>query len=184
MKDVFDDDDDEEEEEASPIIAPTDPAVAETARKARLEREAKLRAMMEESDDEEDLPTPQKPTEDEDEAMEDVAESPIEDETVDSALDSKSKSETKESTPPPVATGDGRRRGRRRITKKKTFQDEKGYFVTKEVEEWEEFSESEGEKPAPKAAPKTAKPTDSAKRKSTGGTAGKGNIMSFFGKKQ
>jgi DNA polymerase delta subunit 3 len=179
MKDIFDDDDGEEE--VSPILAPSDPSAAETSRKARLEREAKLRAMMEESD-KEDLSKLQKPVEDEDETMEDTAESP-DNETVTPALDSKPEAEAKEATPPPVVTGDGRRRGRRRITKKKTFQDEKGYFVTKEVEEWESFSESEGEKPASKAVPKVMK-TDGAKRKSTGGPAGKGNIMSFFGKKQ
>jgi DNA polymerase delta subunit 3 len=188
MKDVFDDDDnDDSDGEPIPAKRSTDPS-GTAARKVREENEAKLRAMMNET-----APAKSASQDAEDEQMEDAAEeigSPDwpadqdedddddDDETADAALD---KPAPKEPSPPARPSGDGRRRGRRRVTKKKTFQDEKGYFVTKEVEEWEEFSESEEDKPTPKAAPKFE-----SKKKSTPAVAakGKGNITSFFGKKQ
>lgn len=75
-----------------------------------------------------------------------------------------------------VVSKDGRRRGRRRVMKKRTVQDDEGYLVTKEEMAWESFSEDE---PAPKKA--AAKPV--AAKKAVGGKKGQGSIMSFFGKK-
>ncbi|KAG9243778.1 DNA polymerase subunit Cdc27 [Calycina marina] len=158
----MEDDDDEEEEYIPPVLVKKPKAKdAESAgdKKSRTEREAELKRMMEESDEEEDLIP----------ALE-----PEKDETV-------LKEVNPDEEPGPVTTViEGRRRGKRRVTKKKTIKDEEGYLVTKEEAVWESFSEDEPIAPAAKAKFPAA---EAAKGKKAAGKAGQGNIMSFFGKK-
>ena len=96
-----------------------------------------------------------------------------------------------------VTVTGGRRRGRRRVTKKKTVKDEEGYLgnyllsyvnvflafwpwtVTKEEQVWESFSEDEPE-PKKLKTPSMASTTSKSKK---GAKSGQGNIMSFFTKK-
>jgi DNA polymerase delta subunit 3 len=87
---------------------------AEQARKARKEKEARLRQMMDEE-------------EDEDEDMQDAdggaepATEPVDEST---ALDQPEEPEKKEE----VSISNGRRRGRRKVMKKRTYKDEDGYL--------------------------------------------------------
>ncbi|KAH7063444.1 DNA polymerase subunit Cdc27 [Macrophomina phaseolina] len=138
----------------------------EAVKKARAEREArekKLRDMMEEDDD--DTPMGDAPAT----APED-SELP----SADGAEEPESEPEKKEQ----VTVSNGRRRGRRRVMKKRTYQDAEGYFVTKEEAVWESFSEEEPQPKKPKSTPATT-----AKSKKGGGKQGQGSIMSFFAKK-
>ncbi|KAG9193116.1 hypothetical protein G6011_03151 [Alternaria panax] len=133
----------------------------EAARKAREERAERLRKMMED-DDEEMLDAPA---------------------TADSQPEAPSTATTDTTEPAEgedtVTVTNGRRRGRRRVTKKKKVKDEDGYLVTKEETVWESFSEDE---PAPKKArPAPPKPSSSAKGKNAGKKA-QGSIASFFKK--
>ena len=110
--------------------------------------------------------------------------------------DSKPEAQKKQEPEETVTVSDGRRRGRRRVMKKKTVQDEEGYLgmseslrtkihleltqftVTREEAAWESFSEEE---PAPKKAKASAAPTTAKTKKAA--PKGQGNIMSFFSKK-
>lgn len=82
-----------------------------------------------------------------------------------------------------------KRRGKRKVKKRTTKTDADGYLVTQETEVWESFSEDEPEaKPAPaaiKKQPVEAKSSAPAKsqQKPAGKPGGKGNLMSYFGKK-
>jgi DNA polymerase delta subunit 3 len=186
MKDVFDED---SESDGDPIPAAKRSAdrTGAAVRREREENKAALLAMM----DEETPSTPIPAKDDVDEHMKDAPEDPgspdwpsdVDDETADAALDRPIPKEPSSQDARP--SGDGRSRSRRRVLKKKTFQDEKGYFVTREVEEWEEFSESEEEKkPAPKVAPKVTS-LDTKKKGTTAPTVkSKGSITAFFGRKQ
>ncbi|KAI5201630.1 hypothetical protein E4T39_05144 [Aureobasidium subglaciale] len=138
-------------------------AITETGGKSKKEREDELRKMM----DMEDEPMAEAPTktigaegsgdaEDESDVQPQTAEEPME----------------------TVTVSDGRRRGRRRVMKKKTVQDEEGYLVTREEPGWESFSEEE---PAPKKAKVAAAPAPAKMKKAA--PKGQGNIMSFFSKK-
>jgi DNA polymerase delta subunit 3 len=164
MKDVFDDDDDMDDEAEIALLEAANKATSEkaaTERKAQAERESKLRQMME-IDDEDD------------EAMVDAHDSP------DSVVDDSPALDVPSAQPESVETSvvhNGRRRGRRRVMKKKTYTDEEGYLVTREEAEWESFSEDE---PVMKQA-SGIQATASSKKKPQ--TKGQGNIMSFFGKK-
>ncbi|KAI1620117.1 DNA polymerase delta subunit 3 [Exophiala viscosa] len=89
-------------------------------------------------------------------------------------------------------TSGGRRRGKRKVMKKRTTKDEDGYLVTKEEAVWESYSEDEPEpKPEPpkKEVPRSTfgsnKGQSQPASQKGGGKAApkKGNIMSFFGKK-
>jgi DNA polymerase delta subunit 3 len=70
-----------------------------------------------------------------------------------------------------------RRRGKRKVIQKKTVKDDEGYLVTREEAVWESFSEDE-----PVRAP-LPPPAKTQKGKGKGGKGGGGNIMAFFGKK-
>jgi DNA polymerase delta subunit 3 len=156
------------EDEAGDDDAPEvafDAEKALAARKARADREAKLRKMMDDDDDD-------------DEAMDDA---PLpEPDSQDAPLDAEPS--PKPTEPEAIVTSQGgRRRGRRRVMKKKTVQDEDGYLVTKEEAVWESFSEDEPEPKKPKPAPKPS--TARGKKAGTGtgtGKYGQGNIASFF----
>ncbi|KAK6854033.1 DNA polymerase subunit Cdc27 [Apiospora arundinis] len=147
---------------------------AEEDGKSRRDRQAELRRMMDESDDEEEE-SKSKPESPADEPMDEDPAPP------------EPEPEAKEEEGPAeivASSGDGRRRGRRRVMKKKQIMDEQGYLVTIQEQGWESFSEEE--KPAPK--PQKAKPAAAEKAAPAGKSKkaapkGQGNIMSFFGKK-
>ncbi|KAI1765388.1 DNA polymerase subunit Cdc27 [Hypoxylon sp. FL1150] len=136
-----------------------------SGRQARIDRQAELRRMMEESDEEE----PEK--------AESPAEEPMEE---DEPLP---EPEPKAEEPAEVVSsaGDGRRRGRRRVTRKKQVMDDQGYLVTIQEQGWESFSEEEAP-PSSKPKSQSVKSEPAAKPKKAAGK-GQGNIMSFFSKK-
>ncbi|KAI1740194.1 DNA polymerase subunit Cdc27 [Xylaria scruposa] len=141
------------------------------ARQARKDRQAELRRMMEESDEEE----PEK------------AESPEEDPMDEEPTPPEPEPEVKAEEPAEVVSSasGGRRRGRRRVTRKKQIMDEKGYLVTIQEQGWESFSEDEAPPPAPKPKfQQTVKSEPAAKpKKGAASKPAQGNIMSFFSKK-
>ncbi|KAG9515348.1 hypothetical protein KCV07_g7540, partial [Aureobasidium melanogenum] len=140
-------------------------AITETGGRSKKEREDELRRMM----DMEDEPMIDAPTK----AVAAEVSERAEDEP-----DSKPEAQTKAEPEETVTVSDGRRRGRRRVMKKKTVQDEEGYLVTREEAAWESFSEEE---PAPKKAKVSVAPTTAKTKKAA--PKGQGNIMSFFSKK-
>lgn len=114
MQPLSDDGEDEDSEMVPPPSKPS--ADQELGRQSRKEREAALRRMMEEGDEEpdkEDTPV----------------DSPVEDA---SEPDPEPEPAPEEREPAEVvsSTGDGRRRGRRRVMKKKQITDENGYLGT------------------------------------------------------
>ncbi|KAI3320149.1 hypothetical protein HD806DRAFT_248556 [Xylariaceae sp. AK1471] len=140
------------------------------ARQARRDRQAELRRMMAESDEEE----PEK------------AESPAEEDPMEEEQPpSEPEPEPKAEEPAEVvsSTSGGRRRGRRRVMRKKQIMDEKGYLVTIQEQGWESFSEDEAPAPPPKAKQQPVKSEPVAKSKKAASKAPQGNIMSFFSKK-
>ncbi|EFX04516.1 hypothetical protein CMQ_1444 [Grosmannia clavigera kw1407] len=144
--------------------------------KSRKEREEELLKMMEEDDDEE------KSEEDEKEGENALMEDLLEDTEEPSAPEAPEKEEITEVIS--TTTGDGRRRGKRRVMRKKMIEDEGGYLVTIQEPGWESFSEDEAPPPKPaqpaKPAQKSHSTTPAAKAKKP---AGQGSIMSFFSKK-
>lgn len=111
MRDIDDDDDEEETYVPPPQKVREETGEGESDRKSRKAREAALKAMMEDSDGEEEVKVVKKP---------EVKEEEVDAETPDV--------EMKEETPPAPVVSDGRRRGRRRVMKKKTVKDEDGYL--------------------------------------------------------
>ncbi|KAF2993911.1 hypothetical protein E8E14_001277 [Neopestalotiopsis sp. 37M] len=154
--------DDGEDDSEMPDVKP-DPVAAQ----ARKSRQNELRKMMEESDEEIDS-KPETPAE-EPEEQEDtpVEPEPKADEGPSEVISS---------------TGNGRKRGKRRITKKVTKMDDQGYLITSQELAWESFSEDEAAPPVKAKVEKGEKPAPAAKGKK-GGARGQGSIMSFFGKK-
>ncbi|KAK7417053.1 CDC27 protein [Neonectria punicea] len=158
----------------------------EAVKKARKEREEALRRMMDDDDEDEDEDAEASEKDDEpaDEEMEEAPEPESEIEP---------KKEDKEPAEVVSSTGDGRRRGKRRVMKKKRILDDQGYMVTIQEPGWESFSEDEAPPPAKKQAltqtqSSTSTPSSSAgkaKKAAAKGPGGKGqgNIMSFFSKK-
>ncbi|KAF2494218.1 hypothetical protein BU16DRAFT_551037 [Lophium mytilinum] len=84
---------------------------------------------------------------------------------------------TPEPEPHPTVAG-SRKRGRRQVKKRKTVKDDEGYLVTKEVMEWESYSEDE---PQPKKPKAPAIQASTAKGKK-GAPQGGRSIASFFTK--
>ncbi|EGU85194.1 hypothetical protein FOXB_04309 [Fusarium oxysporum f. sp. conglutinans Fo5176] len=144
-------------------------------KRKRQEREDALRKMMEDDDDEEKEDS-DKESEQADEEMEEAPEPEAEPEA---------KKEESELAEVISSTGDGRRRGRRRVMKKKRILDDQGYMVTIQEPGWESFSEDEAPPPTKEAAPApTPTPSSSTGSKSKKpAPKGQGNIMSFFSKK-
>ncbi|KAJ0385551.1 hypothetical protein COL922a_006129 [Colletotrichum nupharicola] len=162
-------DDGEDDDEDIPAAKPSS-----DGRKSRKEREADLKRMMEEESEEEEEPE-EKEEEPEDEPMEEPEPEP----------EAKKEPEQSEVV---ASSGDGRRRGKRKVMKKKQIMDDEGYLVTMEEAVWEEFSEDEAPKstPAPAARPKpSTAPSSGSQASKTKKAApkGQGNIMSFFSKK-
>ncbi|KAH7395191.1 DNA polymerase subunit Cdc27 [Phaeosphaeria sp. MPI-PUGE-AT-0046c] len=138
-----------------------DGAKNEASRKAREERQEKLRKMMEDDD-------------------EDMLDAPVEAESQpDQSLVADADTPEPSQGEATVSVENGRRRGKRRVMKKKKVKDEDGYLVTKEEAVWESFSEDEPQPKKPKPAP--PKPASSAKGKPAG-KKGQGSIASFFKK--
>jgi DNA polymerase subunit Cdc27 len=161
---------------------------ASDVKKEREDKAAKLRKMMDSDDEEGAVPkvedqaakasgplaTYKAPEGDEDEGGVAWSDSDGEGKTEKNAL--------------PEPAGPRRKRGKKKVMKKKTTKDEEGYLVTKEEAVWESFSESDNEpekKPAPKSSGFAAKTQSSQSQRSAAGgkKKGKGDIMSFFGKK-
>ncbi|EPS35990.1 hypothetical protein H072_10503 [Dactylellina haptotyla CBS 200.50] len=176
----FMDVDDDEPEEPEPIDE--EARAAEAAKQAEIRRkreedEEKLRQMMDDDDDE---PVPTKPMQD----------SPAASGSPEATAPPPDEEPTPTPSAPP-ASAPGRRKLKRKITKKVRSKDENGYIVTKEVEEWEEFSEDD----IPVPVKPTAKPNafsamkqapgsqKSKKATGEGGGGGKRDIASFFQKK-
>ncbi|KAI8631923.1 hypothetical protein F5Y19DRAFT_472809 [Xylariaceae sp. FL1651] len=145
-----------------------------SARRARRDRQAELRRMMEESDEEDE--------EEEEEKAESPAEEPMEEEPP--PVEPEPEPKVEEPAEVISSTSSGRRRGRRRVMRKKQIMDEKGYLVTIQEQGWESFSEDEAPPPPPpKAKAQPAKAESTAKPKKAAAKGAQGNIMSFFSKK-
>ncbi|EWC45382.1 hypothetical protein DRE_00781 [Drechslerella stenobrocha 248] len=172
-----DDDEPEEDEPVDEEAKTAEAAKQEEARKKRQRDQEDLEKMMD--DDEEDEPAPTKPINDpiaSPASPDPVAESP----SGDSPVPAPSASES----------APGRRKAKRKVTKKVRSKDENGYIITREVTEWEEYSEDDipvPSKPAAKpnafAAMKQAAGSQKAKKGSGEGVGKKVNIASFFQKK-
>ncbi|KAJ9662884.1 CDC27 protein [Neophaeococcomyces mojaviensis] len=179
----------------------------------REERQAKLRKMMDDDDEEPAVPKVSEATdmdaeppaakngEDADAKEGDVEED--EDNDVawsDSDTEGKKTKKEHKKAKEEEEAAPKRRRGRRKVMKKKTMKDEDGFLVTREEEGWESFSEDEPEPvrkafaPVPKpAAQKTQSQTQNQKSSAAKGAAAaaaaaaaggkKKDIMSFFGKR-
>ncbi|KAI1383681.1 DNA polymerase subunit Cdc27 [Hypoxylon trugodes] len=155
---------DDGEDDAEPMPEAKESA---SARQSRKDRQAELRRMMEESEDEE----PEK--------EDSPAEEPEEEEPPPPEPEPK----TEEPAEIVSSTGDGRKRGRRRVTRKKQVMDDKGYLVTIQEQGWESFSEDEAPPPPKSKPPPVVKSEPAAKSKKAAAGKGQGNIMSFFSKK-
>ncbi|KAL1629301.1 hypothetical protein SLS56_005405 [Neofusicoccum ribis] len=169
MKDASDEEGEDDDVAITSSNKKSKEEASEAMKKARAEREAKekkLREMMEEDDDDDDTPMQDAPA---------AAPEELEEPAIDHPAEPEPALEKQEAT---VEVSGGRRRGKRRVMKKRTYQDAEGYFVTKEEPVWEFFSEDEPEPKKLKPAP-----TTTAKPKKGGGKQGQGNIMSFFAKK-
>ena len=176
------DEDDGEEDDAMFLDTGTKTTKKRTsdAKQERDSKAAKLRKMMD-SDDEAEVPKVEDAPDSEinkepavpaPEAKED------EDKVAWSASEDEKEKEADDAAPK-------RRRGKRKVTKKKTAKDEDGFLVTREEEVWESFSESDHEHVKKPVVQSSAKGTSQGSQKSSGkgGTQGKKDIMSFFGRK-
>lgn len=137
---------------------------------------------------------------DDDDEPEEKADTPMDEPEEEEEPPAPEPEKEKEAEPAEVisSTVNGRRRGRRRVTNKKTVMDDQGYlgkyfemivlgficlltFETVVVHEpgWESFSEDEPARPAKKKMETTLQPAKPKKA----APKGQGNIMSFFSKK-
>ncbi|KAI9745581.1 MAG: hypothetical protein M1818_001115 [Claussenomyces sp. TS43310] len=157
MKDVS------EDEEVDDISTPYPKGPSDRDRNCLIKREAALKKMMEDNDSEDEGIVTLKFLHSEPTKVD------LPTETAEEAL-----------TISNVAAN-GRRRGRRRIMKRKTTQDEEGYLVTREEPAWESFSEDEPAMPKCKAPGSSIPASMGNLKRGTG--KGQGNIMSFFAKK-
>ncbi|TLS27136.1 hypothetical protein PpBr36_04613 [Pyricularia pennisetigena] len=168
-------DDGEDDSEAVPAPRNAEPADGAASRKTRKEREEELKRMMEEDDDD-----VEEEKEREDTPMEEPEEEPEEAPAPEAPKEPEEPAEVVS-----ASTGDGRRRGRKRVMRKKQIMDDQGYLVTIQEAAWESFSEDE----TPPSSAKQVKPVvaapaaASAAKGKKGGAKGQGNIMSFFSKK-
>ncbi|TLD24169.1 hypothetical protein PspLS_06770 [Pyricularia sp. CBS 133598] len=168
-------DDGEDDSEAVPAPKNSEPADGAAGRKTRKEREEELKRMMEEDDDD-----VEEEKEREDTPMEEPEEEPEEAPAPEAPKEPEEPAEVVS-----ASTGDGRRRGRKRVMRKKQVMDDQGYLVTIQEAAWESFSEDDTpSSSANKAKPVVAVPsTASAVKGKKAGAKGQGNIMSFFSKK-
>ncbi|OIW32156.1 hypothetical protein CONLIGDRAFT_678571 [Coniochaeta ligniaria NRRL 30616] len=157
---------DDEEDDSAVLPKPKAPETAAAKSRAQ-QRKEELQRMMEQDDDEEEV------QEKEDTPMEEPEEPEEEKPAPESAKE--------EPVEVVSASGDGRRRGKRKVMKARRFLDEEGNMVTVREEAWESFSEDEAP-PPPAPKPKSASSAPAAKGKKAA-PKGQGSIMSFFNKK-
>jgi len=136
--------------------------------KSRQEREEALRRMMDDDD------------EDEADEKEDAPMEEPEDPAEGAPVAEPEKAEPAEVVA--VSAGDGRRRGKRRVMKKKQFLDDEGHLVTMQEPGWESFSEDEVAPAKPSPSPAMTG-SQAAKPRKAGPKGSQGSIMSFFSKK-
>ncbi|KAK6515304.1 hypothetical protein TWF506_007649 [Arthrobotrys conoides] len=176
----FMDVDDDEPAEVEPIDEETraaERAKQEEIRRKRQEDEDELRRMMDEEDDEP--------------AVTDATNSDVE--PVDSPEEEEEEATLSPTEEPPVpapsASAPGRRKVKRRVTKKVRSKDADGYIVTREVTEWEEYSEDDIPAPAKPVAKPNAfsamkqAPSSQKGKKGAGEGGPKRDIASFFQRK-
>lgn len=172
------------------------PSASAGVRESRKEREEALRKMMEDTDEDEKESEPESEPEPEpEEAAEPLPPSPVKREPTEVLSEAK---------------GDGRKRGKRRVTRKKRVKDDQGYlgmfFSTAGVFQItflspgrlaavdnpankalvtveEQVWESFSEEEAEPPKPVVASGNQSLKQKKPPAKPGQGNIMSFFSKK-
>ncbi|KAF3060151.1 DNA polymerase delta subunit 3 [Trichoderma lentiforme] len=153
----------------------------EALKRTRKQREEELMRMMEDADD--DIKEAKKEDEQSDEEMEEASEAEPEPEPEPEPQPK----EEKEPSEMISNSGDGRRRGKRRVMKKKRILDDQGYMVTIQEAAWESFSEDEAPppaatKPTPASTP-AASSTQKSKKAAAPKSGSQGSIMSFFAKK-
>ncbi|KAL1879419.1 hypothetical protein VTK73DRAFT_6951 [Phialemonium thermophilum] len=170
----------EDDEDDSEVLPKPKSQNDGSSRKTKREREEELRRMMEDDEDEMiavdntggettgEEATEKEPAQAEEPEKEEEAPEPTKEEPTEIIS----------------ASGNGRRRGRRRVMKKKQILDDQGYLVTLQEPGWESFSEDEAPPPVPKSkpAPPTSGSQTTKPKKSTGKNS-QGSIMSFFSKK-
>lgn len=106
----------------------TSDADAEAVRKSRKQREDDLRRMMEEDDEEDDEDDDEDKDEDKDAEEEQADEEMEEAPEPEPVAEPEPKKEDNEPAEVVSSTGDGRRRGKRRVMKKKRIMDDQGYM--------------------------------------------------------
>lgn len=116
------DDDGEEDDHSGILSLPKASGDSTATRKAREEREAELKRMMEEDDEGEEEEAPNSP----DEELEEPSPGPEETETKDA--EGKGGQEQGGASELVSSSGDGRKRGKRKVIKKRQVQDDEGYF--------------------------------------------------------
>ncbi|KAJ5257002.1 hypothetical protein N7478_013106 [Penicillium angulare] len=147
-------------EEQAELFPESSEKPASAIRETKKAREEKLKQMMEDDADDEEMPD----ADDEEPEEPEREPTPVEQPPVAKPVELKEE----------VTVQGGRRRGKRQIMKKRTVKDDEGYLVTREEPTWESFSEDE-------PAPPKKKPTVNVPIRK-GAKPGQGNIMSFFGK--
>jgi len=201
---MYDDDDDDDDDDGGDddddsAVLPRPKITGDDAenRKSRLQREAELRRMMDEDDEISGISTT---------VDIEKKENPSDNSQAETTGDGGEEAppDNMETKAEPIATesgnGEGRRRGKRRVMKKKQIQDEEGYLskscrmkqnclltrtnqtifptpVTVQEPVWESFSEDETPQPR---KPASAAASTKAKKLAP---KGQGSIMSFFAKK-
>ncbi|KAH6607940.1 hypothetical protein Trco_004253 [Trichoderma cornu-damae] len=187
----------------------------EALKRTRKEREEQLMRMMEDPEDDANEGTKKEEEQSDEEMEEDSEPEPEPEPEPESEPEPEQPKEEKEKEPTEVMSnsGDGRRRGKRRVMKKKRILDEQGYMgkvahihictrfwlirctVTIQEAAWESFSEDEAPLPPPPPPPPppatkptpTSTPASSTQKSKKVAAAGKsgsqGSIMSFFSKK-
>ncbi|KAB5572368.1 DNA polymerase subunit Cdc27 [Coniochaeta sp. 2T2.1] len=153
----------DEEDDSAVLPKPKVPEDAAAKSRAQQSKEELQRMMEQESEDEE---------------VKEKEDTPMEEPEPEQPAPEPEKEEPAEVV---ASSGDGRRRGKRKVMKARRFLDEEGNMVTVREPVWEEFSEDEA---PPKTAPKP-KPTSSAPaaKGKKAAPKGQGSIMSFFNKK-
>lgn len=152
-------------------------AAAPSGRKSKAERNEELKRKLFEDDEDEDMPD----ADAKDGTPDEDAASPEEEPEAEDSQRMDAEPAKQEEEPAEQATvSNGRRRGKRRVSKKRMIKDSEGYLVSREEMVWESFSEDD----IPAAKPKTSAPASStASKKGQPAKKGQGNIMSFFGKR-
>ncbi|KAK3318560.1 DNA polymerase subunit Cdc27 [Apodospora peruviana] len=170
---------DDGEDDSEMIPQPKAAGPSSTTRKNREARAEELRRMMEEDDEEED----------EEEKEESRPDSPVDEEPME-VEPAEEPAAVPEKAEKVEVTGDGRRRGKRKVVRKKQIMDDQGYLVTIQEDAWESFSEDDKPAPPPSFKQKTTGSASSTQstaassksKKAAGPKGSQGSIRSFFSK--